>query len=166
MHETVLETNGLLQSVFEAANIGISIVNEDGYFVEVNKTFCQLYGYSKNDIIGKHFTFVLPEENQEEALNQHEIFFKNKQRFKANKIILTKDRKTISVKIKSEIIYDSYENAFRVSTFVDNEEKVQNDLIQSVLLEISQAISVTDSPEDLYKLLHFYISNLNFFIYE
>ncbi|NSW44201.1 MAG: PAS domain S-box protein [Bacteroidales bacterium] len=49
-------------SINHAANFGIIIFNDKGYVVHVNKTTCQLYGYSFHEIIGMHgTTFIHPQ---------------------------------------------------------------------------------------------------------
>ena len=35
-----------------------------GYFTDVNATYCDIYGYTKNELVGNHFTYVVPENKQ------------------------------------------------------------------------------------------------------
>lgn len=40
-----------LTTVFSVARIGICLTDEQGYFVEVNPAFCELFGYSADDLV-------------------------------------------------------------------------------------------------------------------
>src|SRR6476469_4600149 len=43
-------------AVFEAAAIGIALMDRDGRFVRCNAAFCAMLGYDENDLIGHPFT--------------------------------------------------------------------------------------------------------------
>ncbi|MDR3370654.1 PAS domain S-box protein [Rhodoferax sp.] len=51
-------------SVFSHAHEGISITDVQGYILNVNDTFCQITGYSRAEVIGKH-TRLLKSERQD-----------------------------------------------------------------------------------------------------
>jgi PAS domain S-box-containing protein len=51
---------------FENAPIGMALSNKDGYFILVNKVFCSIFGYAKEEIINLPFThFTHPEDIEE-----------------------------------------------------------------------------------------------------
>jgi len=43
------------RGVFEQAAVGVTRLSTEGRWLQVNETFCQLLGYSAEEIIGKHF---------------------------------------------------------------------------------------------------------------
>ncbi|WP_336037106.1 response regulator [Halobacterium yunchengense] len=45
----------------EAAQEGISILDEDGEFVYVNEAYADLYGYEPSEIVGEHWSLLYPE---------------------------------------------------------------------------------------------------------
>lgn len=51
-------------SVFSHAHEGISITDVQGYILNVNDTFCQITGYARSEVIGKH-TRLLKSERQD-----------------------------------------------------------------------------------------------------
>lgn len=53
-------------SVFSHAHEGISITDIQGYILNVNDTFCQITGYSRAEVIGKH-TRLLKSERQDRS---------------------------------------------------------------------------------------------------
>jgi len=52
------------RNLFEHGLIGKAIVEPDGRFSDVNQSFCDLVGYSKEDLIGAHTTIVIREEDR------------------------------------------------------------------------------------------------------
>jgi len=58
------------------SNIGtaVCITDSKGYFVDVNDEYCEFYGYSREQLIGQHFTIVVPEENRPFAAALHDSF--------------------------------------------------------------------------------------------
>jgi PAS domain S-box-containing protein len=49
-----VEAEKQYRSVFEATYDGLIISNLDGFIVEVNPAFCQMYGYTRDELIGLH----------------------------------------------------------------------------------------------------------------
>lgn len=50
----------LLDLLYGSVSIGLCVVDEQWRFVYLNKAFCQLYGYEAKDLVGQHFTNLLP----------------------------------------------------------------------------------------------------------
>ncbi len=48
---------------------------KDGNFVAVNDNYTQLYGHLREELIGKHFSVVLPDENKKNLSDYHSRFF-------------------------------------------------------------------------------------------
>jgi PAS domain S-box-containing protein len=49
---------------FESVNIGISIVSQEGKFLNVNDTLCQWLGYEKEELLNLSFNSITPEEDK------------------------------------------------------------------------------------------------------
>jgi PAS domain S-box-containing protein len=47
----------------ESAQEGISILDEDGEFLFVNRAYADLYGYDRAEMIGRHWSMLYPEED-------------------------------------------------------------------------------------------------------
>lgn len=60
--------------IFETANLGICLTNIEGRFVAVNPAYCSIYGYSEAELVGFHFTKVVPEKNRELLKKLHDDF--------------------------------------------------------------------------------------------
>ncbi|MEO8393874.1 MAG: PAS domain S-box protein [Chloroflexota bacterium] len=72
--ESRLDNQRLFASVFESALVGIAIVNADGYYVQVNRTYAEIYGYSPEALIGQHYSLIFPFKQYSEAQSRHERF--------------------------------------------------------------------------------------------
>nr|WP_324665794.1 response regulator [Haloarcula sp. CK38] len=59
------------RKAIETAHEGISILNEDGEFIYVNRAYADLYGYDPEDILGQHWELVYPDD--EVAVVRNEI---------------------------------------------------------------------------------------------
>ena len=49
-------TQQLLDSIIENANVGICVTDADGRFVRVNPAYTDIYGWSREELIGEPFT--------------------------------------------------------------------------------------------------------------
>ncbi len=76
--EELQEKITLLSALFENQQIGVAIINEDGRFVRLNSTYCQLYGYRVEELIGQLFTILLAAPIRKEALSYHADFLAGK----------------------------------------------------------------------------------------
>ncbi|THU39658.1 PAS domain S-box protein [Niastella caeni] len=53
--------NPVLNAVFNALDVGVLIVDHEGYFVDMNDSYCRMIGYERRELVGKHFLTVVPE---------------------------------------------------------------------------------------------------------
>lgn len=57
----VAQTRQRRAQAMSTAEEGIAIVNEDGYYTEVNRAYADLYGSTQDALTGEHWTVTLPE---------------------------------------------------------------------------------------------------------
>lgn len=60
--------------VINAAPIGICVTDANGYFEMVNPAYCEFYGYAKKELIGQHFTLVVPKAYRDQLSQMHDTF--------------------------------------------------------------------------------------------
>ncbi|MDC8803023.1 sensor domain-containing diguanylate cyclase [Halomonas pacifica] len=63
-----------LPRIIHAAPIGICITNAEGRFEMVNPAYCDFYGYAEEELLGRHFTQVVPEAERARLTEQHRAF--------------------------------------------------------------------------------------------
>ncbi len=71
----LIQSNSLLSTMFNSVSMGICITNREGLFVEVNREYCSIYGYTREELLGKHFTLVLDSKYHEWMSRLHGEFF-------------------------------------------------------------------------------------------
>ena len=69
--EALRENQRLLSSINDTVLAGIAVVDAEGNYVQINRTYADIYGYSASEMIGKHFTMILPPESREAGIAAH-----------------------------------------------------------------------------------------------
>jgi PAS domain S-box-containing protein len=62
----------LWASAFDSAALGITIIGEDGRFLDLNPAYCRMTGYGREELVGHQFTDVLPPDSQDAARWAHQ----------------------------------------------------------------------------------------------
>jgi PAS domain S-box-containing protein len=102
----MLKTPQLLSSFFESMSIGIRITDAEGQIVMANAACCALYGYTREELLGKNFTSFLAPEYREAALNHYKAAFSEtvKETPPTHWVVQRKDGKNITVAASSYIV--------------------------------------------------------------
>ncbi|WP_041595764.1 PAS domain S-box protein [Halanaerobium hydrogeniformans] len=72
--EELIALLNINETIVNAVPIGFCITNEKGIFETVNSHYSKIYGYSRDELIGKHFSIVTTEENRETLTKLHDEF--------------------------------------------------------------------------------------------
>ncbi len=64
----------MFQRIFDNTPVGMCITDDAGYFEKVNNAYLNIYNYKHDEIIGRHFTIVVPEENRDILSKLHDDF--------------------------------------------------------------------------------------------
>ncbi|ATJ81515.1 GGDEF domain-containing protein [Halomonas beimenensis] len=62
--------------LIRAAPLGICITDAEGLFEMVNPAYCDFYGYREEELIGRHFTMLVPEADRARLGELHERFIR------------------------------------------------------------------------------------------
>lgn len=71
-----LNSSHALNMIFETTHTGICIIDIQGKFVKVNQAYCEIFGYTRQELIGKDFTIIFPERTKKYAANLHLEYIK------------------------------------------------------------------------------------------
>ena len=109
----------LLHSVFNASASGICITDEKGYYVDVNREYCQIYGYERDELIGKKFTIVVPPEYREMLQNLHDDFIAGKEELDAEWTVQQKDGRLIDIFATARLLVYEDGSRYKVTSIKD-----------------------------------------------
>lgn len=73
--EMLRESEAKFRSVWESVSDAIAISDENGVVLNANPSYFDLYGYAKDEIIGKDFSVIFPKEVQETAMKTYKEIF-------------------------------------------------------------------------------------------
>ncbi|MCS6832363.1 MAG: PAS domain S-box protein [Flammeovirgaceae bacterium] len=64
------------RQIIEDTYLGVCVTDENGIFVAVNENYLKIYKYMREEMIGKNFLMVVPEEFHEQLKEMHDEFIK------------------------------------------------------------------------------------------
>ncbi|CAI9417476.1 hypothetical protein ANOBCDAF_03989 [Pleomorphomonas sp. T1.2MG-36] len=64
----------LMRAILSRAPVGIAVIDHGGRYISVNPAYAEIYGYSTEDMLGKSFLMVFPEEARAAVLARHQSF--------------------------------------------------------------------------------------------
>lgn len=74
----ITATGGLFALVWEKSIDGMRLLDENGTMILVNDSFCRMTGKSRDELIGKSFSVIYAENNQEKMLEKEKLRFNSK----------------------------------------------------------------------------------------
>ncbi|RLC52311.1 MAG: hypothetical protein DRZ79_01385, partial [Candidatus Cloacimonadota bacterium] len=66
------------RTILDTVQAGINVVDKDGTILYVNDAYCKMNGYSKEELIGKSLTVILPDQNQQKGLENYKKIINKK----------------------------------------------------------------------------------------
>ncbi|MFA3781751.1 PAS domain S-box protein [Melioribacteraceae bacterium 4301-Me] len=129
--EALRESEAKFRNVFETANEGILITDENEIIKDVNQKFADMVDYSVNELINKNFEFLLFEEDLPE---HNKMMSERKKGITGNyeRRLLKKDGSTIWTLVSASPIIDStgeYKGSFGMFTNITERKQMEQDLI-------------------------------------
>jgi PAS domain S-box-containing protein len=109
----------LLTSVFDVSEVGIIVTDRNGRIVRVNDSFIRIYGWSRDELVGRDFIDMVAEDEREMARKNHEDFLKSGIRSSGEVKILRKDSKAANVLFTTATLELSNNRRFQVTTVMD-----------------------------------------------
>lgn len=98
--------NDLSYEVFQQMPIGICITDSNGNFTDVNTTYCDTYGYTREELVGKPFTIVVPDEYRELLLQMHAEFLERKHELQGKWTVQNKKKEQFEIITNAAFLYD------------------------------------------------------------
>ncbi|WP_155827619.1 PAS domain-containing sensor histidine kinase [Limisalsivibrio acetivorans] len=61
-------SDNIMEAAFSSAAIGICLIEPSGRFITMNDSYCSIFGYTKKELKGRHFSIVLPQSLREQCV--------------------------------------------------------------------------------------------------
>ena len=101
---------------------GICITDENGYFKTINPRYTEIYGYTKDELVGKHFSLVLPDDQKKKLSSMHDKFIENQYEILRNWQVEKKDGTPIKIQADAGYSEDIFDKTPHKITFVYYED--------------------------------------------
>jgi PAS domain S-box-containing protein len=131
--ETLRESEKRFRRMFELSSAGIILLDENGVIIEVNSSFCETLGYSKEELLSNNIRlFISPAKEGEIENNIEEILSGKTLKHDVNST--RKDGSTCEITLYETMITlpDGKPGILSVSNDITERKKVQNELISSI----------------------------------
>lgn len=81
--------------------LAVCVTDKNGVFVEVNEAYTQLYGYAESELIGNHFSMVLPEEHKAYVTQMHNDFIAGQEEMPQEFEVQRKDGQRVNIYVEA-----------------------------------------------------------------
>lgn len=152
-HENKL-LDTLVFPILDSSEIGICIIGKNGIIHEINDAFLKLFGFTRNEVLSKHFSSVIMEENKEYSLKQHQDFMENGYFDKREVLLRQKSGQFFFAQVTDLKINDEAGNLYRTTAFLNITEKKHNDLVKSILGKLPIEAEPADTFESMFRIVH------------
>jgi PAS domain S-box-containing protein len=127
--EALRDSEQQLLMIFDNAPIGMAITDLDKCFVKVNKAFCDIVGYTKDELLEKTLSEIShPDDRNIDDINFNKTFRENQSGIQFEKRYLRKDGKTVYAELHVTVLRDFSGKPFRqICQVVDFTERKESE---------------------------------------
>ncbi len=142
-----------LQATFEQNEIGIIYLSKDGNFLRANEKYCEIIGYSEQELLEMNIQDLIKTEEQYQLAEKFDRFNQGE---KQNNIVerqqIRKDGTLIWIKGNTTIVNNANGDFLYYITFIEdiNEQKMVKDTIFEQNIELSAFFN--ESPLGIFTL--------------
>jgi PAS domain S-box-containing protein len=113
----------MFSSLFDSANIGINVTDKDGHIKKVNPKFCEIFGYTQEELADMKITELLVESDREAAIAIHREVIEGKLHQGKEWSCIRKDKSVIQVFQNFNIFKGQDGHTYKVTTTTDITER-------------------------------------------
>ena len=90
-----------VNSIIETSQYGVCLTDFNGIYTSVNQKYLDIYKYKREELLGKHFTIVVPEAAVTLMKDIYEEFLISKASTSRMWTVITKDKKSLTVNLEA-----------------------------------------------------------------
>ena len=137
-----LASSGLrFESIVENTPVGICITNESGIFEYVNPNYTRLYGYSEEELIGNHFTMVVPEEFRAHLSRLHDEFMGRRWELRGEWEVIRKDGTRLAILADAAYVRDLSGAPKKITFVIDiTDRKDAENMLQETVERLNREV--------------------------
>lgn len=154
------EDQNYFKNIFDNNQNGICIVGSNGIITEVNYNYSKMFGYSIDELVGEHFRIISTPDSVAQIEQNHKSIFNSTSNLKAEEKVKHKNGTYFYIQTTNTRINDESGNGLRVTTAIDISSRLRIELVQSVLLKISNLASTPTTEDEFYKSIYDAIGQL------
>lgn len=109
----------LLTSIFDASEVGIIVTDHSRRIVKVNDSFIRIYGWERDDLVGKDFIKIIADDDRDWAKRNHEQFIDEGVRSTGEMRVQRKNGSVANTLITTATLELSNNRRFQVTTVMD-----------------------------------------------
>ncbi|WP_020183321.1 EAL domain-containing protein [Methylotenera sp. 1P/1] len=105
--DALRDNETLFHAVFENAAVGIAQVAITGHFLQINREYCRIIGYSQEEVLAQHFTFqqiTLPEDLPADMLSIERLLNGDDDKYVTEKRYIHKDGSIVWVNLSVQLL--------------------------------------------------------------
>jgi PAS domain S-box-containing protein len=164
-------SNENIESIFDLANLLLLVIDEEGKIRLINKKACKLLGINRQNILGKEWSAIVPENDSHELRENIENTFKEVIPPQQNMEITlyTQSGEAKIIQYNNTVLRDETGKIVRLMSLgLDVTEKKKEEKVQEVVYRIIQHSNDETNIAELFRFIHSGISELmlaeNFYI--
>ena len=138
--DTLILNNKKLQTIIEEADSGISIMNLNGNFLDVNQVYCDLLGYTKEEFLSLNCIQLTKDICQKKALDTLNKAMQETRVSKIRKICIRKDGSEVNLELSLTLL-PSKDMFVAVINSLEEQiqlEKLSDDLLKKIKNEMEK----------------------------
>ncbi len=148
--ESILERErddaiSLLTSIFDVSEISIIVSDYNRRVVRINEVFVRTFGWSRDQVIGEDFIFLIAPDEQEMAKDNHDRYVKSGLRSSGEMKLVRHDGSVVNTLFTTATLELSQRRRFQVTTIMDITPRKQMELSLRVAKEHADAANVAKS---------------------
>lgn len=150
--------------IIEKTPVGICITDETGIFQYVNPAYCRLYGYSSDELVGRHFTLVVPPVNQDLMKDLHDRFMRQEYELQGEWDVVRRDGTPLNILATAAYTMDDEGRAKKITFVTDitrrkEAERQFQATLERLSEEIRQRQEVERIKEDVARIMRHDLRN-------